>query len=261
MERGRPRPIPHNFCATTRSEHGAKGRLECGDWSPLWKSSCWPDQAACCLEYHKPISGRAHRRVDIKGRQAASCGSRSTRESGDESPHSKRPSRAEYVRPEQKLCGIGRPRPRSTADRILSTSSIPAAMIRDSQSIEYGSRAHLLWQPDCAPGAALGPVGHIRVAAQPFHDLARDRQARTRAFGLGGRERLKHFLRIATFISVSIQEYKDKGKRKAWKSKEALGQAGKCPFLNQFWLKIRIEQVRGRSSSAGGPQTSADFIG
>jgi len=28
-------------------------RLECGDWSPLWRSVCWPCQAACCREFHK----------------------------------------------------------------------------------------------------------------------------------------------------------------------------------------------------------------
>jgi len=106
------RPMPQSFCATTNyygSEHGAKGRLECGDWSPLWLSFCWHYQAACCLEFHEPECGRTPRRPDDLGRQAASCGSRSTRESGDQSPHSKRACYTDCVRPKQKLCGIGRP--------------------------------------------------------------------------------------------------------------------------------------------------------
>ena len=78
--------MPHSFWIMA-----PKAPLECGDWSPLWRSSRWPDQAACCLEYHKPTSGRAFKRLDIKGRQAARCRTGSMAASGDESPHSRAP--------------------------------------------------------------------------------------------------------------------------------------------------------------------------
>jgi len=90
QEKGRMRVQCRIGSMQPRSQSMApKAPLECGDSSPLWRSSCWPDQAACCLEYHKPTSGRAHRRLDFKGRQAALLRQYSDRQSGDQSPHSK----------------------------------------------------------------------------------------------------------------------------------------------------------------------------
>ena len=45
-------------------------RVECGDWSPLWRSAYWHDQAARCLEFHEPSSSRTPKRLENKGRQA-----------------------------------------------------------------------------------------------------------------------------------------------------------------------------------------------
>jgi len=49
----------------------------------------WLDPAACCREFHEPTGGCTPKRSNELWRQAARRGSRSNRESGDESPHSK----------------------------------------------------------------------------------------------------------------------------------------------------------------------------
>ena len=41
------------------------------DSSPLWKSSCRHDQAACCREFHSPGFARAPMHLDDSWRQAA----------------------------------------------------------------------------------------------------------------------------------------------------------------------------------------------
>jgi len=101
--------MQHGFCSRrTQTTHGA--RLECGDWSPLSRVDRWPHRAACRPKSSGRLGAERPHSVSWNSRQQAAWSCQyADLQSGDQSPHSKRPvAPCSELVVGQKLCGIRR---------------------------------------------------------------------------------------------------------------------------------------------------------